>query len=262
MKLNFIDMLGQELELKEFPKRIVSLVPSQTELLFDLGLDGEVLGITKFCIHPEVWFRNKTRVGGTKNVSFEKVKSLNPDLIIANKEENEKDQIEKLAAIAPIWVSDVADLTSALHMIKGIGSLVNKSDLATTLIDEIQYNFISIRKSTQQLKVLYLIWENPWMSVGSDTFIHDMISRIGWQNVAENQKRYPILSKEEIIDAQPDLILLSSEPFPFKEKHIHYFNEVLPNSKVMLVDGEMFSWYGSRLKHSATYFADLVEKIF
>lgn len=255
-------MIGQEVHLERFPKKIVSLVPSQTELLFDLGLEKEVVGITKFCIHPEAWFRNKKRVGGTKNISIEAIESLSPDLIIANKEENVKEQIEQLAATTPVWVSDVSDLISALNMIKHVGEIVNKPKQSHILIDEIQSCFQTLESNAQRLKVLYLIWQYPWMSVGSDTFIHDMISRIGWQNVAENQKRYPILSKEEIIAAQPDLILLSSEPFPFKEKHIHYFNEVLPNSKVMLVDGEMFSWYGSRLKHSATYFADLVEKIF
>ncbi len=251
-------MIGQEVHLEPFPKKIVSLVPSQTELLFDLGLEKEVVGITKFCIHPEVWFRNKKRVGGTKNISIEAIKSLSPDLIIANKEENVKEQIEQLAATTPVWVSDVSDLISALNMIKHVGEIVNKPKQAHILIDEIQSCFQTLESNVQKLKVLYLIWQNPWMSVGSDTFIHDMICRMGWQNVAENLKRYPVFSEDEIIVAQPDVVLLSSEPFPFKEKHIQILKNILPASKVLLVDGEMFSWYGSRLRLSSAYFKELI----
>lgn len=257
----FIDMIGQEVHLKRFPKRIVSLVPSQTELLFDLGLDNEVVGITKFCIHPEAWFRSKKRVGGTKNIAIEAIKSLSPDLIIANKEENVKEQIEQLASTAPVWVSDVSDLTSALSMINQIGEIVDKPKQAQILIDEINSGFQTLESNAQKLKVLYLIWQNPWMTVGSDTFIHDMICRMGWQNVAENQKRYPVFSEDEMIAAQPDIVLLSSEPFPFKEKHIQILKNILPTSKVLLVDGEMFSWYGSRLKMSSAYFKELLISI-
>src|SRR3954454_13457271 len=137
----YTDQLGREIELLRYPpNKIISLVPSQTELLYDLGLDEEIIGITKFCVHPEHWFKNKERVGGTKNVNIENIQSLKPDLIFANKEENVKEQIEQLETIAPVWISDITTFEDALQMIKCIGEITNTTSKAETLITQIIAN--------------------------------------------------------------------------------------------------------------------------
>ncbi|MCF8277165.1 MAG: helical backbone metal receptor [Flavobacteriales bacterium] len=253
-----IDQLGRRLELVSSPQRIVSLVPSQTELLFDLGLVERVVGITKFCVHPDHWFYSKTRVGGTKKLDFEAIHNLKPDLIIANKEENNKEEIESLEKDFPVWVSDVNNLDSALEMIRLIAE-VTKTD-SSKLTQEIQSGFSQLRPIQPQKKVLYLIWKNPYMVAGSDTFVHDMMLRCGFEN-AVTDKRYPELNEEEIVQLNPELILLSSEPFPFAEKHIQQLQNLLPKATIKLVDGEIFSWYGSRLKLAVPYFGDLVKSI-
>ena len=252
------DMMGREVLLEGIPKRIVSLVPSQTELLYDLGLDEEVVGITKFCVHPESWFRTKTRVGGTKQVHIEKVAALRPDLIIANKEENVKEQIEALEAIAPVWCSDIHTLADALVMIKEVGTLVNKKEKANEIAGQIQTDFASLLPWVLARNVAYGIWRNPWMWAGGDTFISDIIRRMGWQNALTAISRYPELSLDTLKEHQPEIVLLSSEPYPFKEQHIAEIQTVLPDTKVLLVDGEMFSWYGSRLLQVPAYLKSLI----
>jgi ABC-type Fe3+-hydroxamate transport system substrate-binding protein len=250
--------IGQPLQ--HIPKRIISLVPSQTELLFDLGLDEETIGITKFCVHPEEWFRSKTRVGGTKTINVDKIKELQPDLIIANKEENVKEQIESLSSIAPVWVSDIHNLEGALEMIRTIGRLTNRYEKAEIIAKLIQHRFDSLNLSTKKkLNTLYLIWRKPWMSIGSDTFIHQMMHIAGLENVCKYLTRYPELTDEEIVKLNPDLVLLSSEPYPFKEKHIDELQQLLPGAKIMLADGEMFSWYGSRLLHTPAYLEEFLQ---
>ncbi|MNX93553.1 Vitamin B12-binding protein precursor [compost metagenome] len=252
------DMMGQELRLEGIPRRIVSLVPSQTELLYDLGLEEEVVGITKFCIHPEAWFRAKARVGGTKTVHFDRVQALQPDLIIANKEENVQDQVEALRAIAPVWVSDIRSPEDNLEMIRQIGLITGTLPKAEAIIQQLQSDFATLPLANcLGRKVAYLIWYNPVMAAGNDTFIHEVLSRIGFENVLKDTPRYPELNMEALQQLQPELLLLSSEPFPFAEKHIKIFQEHLPETTIMLVDGELFSWYGSRMLHAVTYFNEL-----
>jgi ABC-type Fe3+-hydroxamate transport system substrate-binding protein len=264
--MRFTDQLQRTIQLEAIPKRIVSLVPSQTELLFDLGLHNEVVGITKFCIHPTEWFKTKTRVGGTKNVNIAKAAQLQPDLIIANKEENVKEDIEALEKIAPVWISDIKTLDDALMMIKSVGEITNTSDKATQIIDAIKngFNALQTYKVSKNLigfstlkSCCYLIWQNPYMTVGEDTFINNMLGYCGMRNVFASQKRYPVIDIEALQKAKPEIVLLSSEPFPFKQKHIDELQLILPTSKILLVDGEMFSWYGSRLLESSRYFKRL-----
>jgi ABC-type Fe3+-hydroxamate transport system substrate-binding protein len=242
--------------------RIVSLVPSQTELLFDLGLDEQVVGITKFCIHPTEWFKTKTRVGGTKNINLAAIKKLNPTLIIANKEENVKEQIEELANHYPVWLTDINNLDDALKMIEDIGVLTNSSTKAHHLTQKIKNNFEELTKVKISINTCYLIWQNPYMTVGGDTFIHDMLQKSGFKNLFKNENRYPEISISQLQISNCQLLLLSSEPFPFKQKHIDELQEHLPNAKILLVDGEMFSWYGSRLVKAPQYFQELIDKIY
>jgi ABC-type Fe3+-hydroxamate transport system substrate-binding protein len=235
--------------------KIISLIPSITELLFDLGLEDEVVGITKFCVHPQTWFRNKTRIGGPKSIDIEKINLLQPDLIIANKEENVKEQIEQLQS-RNVIVTDVNNYEEALEMIQSVGRLVRKEVEALHLIKSIQQKFSSLQIKEQKTAA-YLIWKAPYMTIGHDTFIHSMMERAGFKNVFSQWNRYPTITIDELKNLQPEYILLSSEPYPFKQKHIEELSPMLPHQKMMLVDGEMFSWYGSRMLLAAEYFGQL-----
>jgi ABC-type Fe3+-hydroxamate transport system substrate-binding protein len=259
----FTDHLGNIIELDTYPRRIISLVPSQTELLFDLGLDEEVIGLTKFCVHPNEWFTTKTRVGGTKTVHIEKVKSLRPDLIIANKEENVKEQIEELKQLAPVYVTDISNLEDALPMIIDIGNLTNRLEQASALKDQIESGFNELsafirQQSSSPIKTAYLIWKDPYMAAGSGTFINDMLERCGFENVFHESGRYPEIEISELASLNCQLLLLSSEPYPFKQKHIDELQPLLPHVEIVLADGEMFSWYGSRLLYAIHYFKKLI----
>lgn len=239
------------------PQRIISLVPSITELLYDLELDDEVIGITKFCVHPDKWFRTKTRIGGTKNINIEKIKLLHPDLIIANKEENVKEQVESLSNLYPVWLTDITDLDDALKMIKACAYITGKKEKVEMIIRNIKNSFVQNIPDNKFKKALYLIWQNPYMSIGGDTFINDMLKKAGFKNSLQDKTRYPSLTNDEIIALNPEYVLLSSEPFPFKQKHIDEMQSLLPDAKIKLVDGEMFSWYGSRMMYAAPYFKTL-----
>jgi iron complex transport system substrate-binding protein len=257
--MEFIDQMNRTIRLEKTPRRIVSLVPSQTELLYDLGCKDRVVGITKFCIHPDKWFREKTRVGGTKQLNFDRIAQLEPDLIIANKEENTKDDIERLALDYPVYISDISNVDDALKMIQAIGQIVNESNRAQVLSNQILNDY----QSWPQLdgKVLYFIWANPFMVAGKNTFIGQVLSDLGLENAIDDPNaRYPELSELELSQLDLEYVFLSSEPFPFKEKHIKRL-EKLTQSKVLLVDGEMFSWYGSRMLKMKSYFETLVNTL-
>lgn len=251
--------MGREVEISFPPSRIISLVPSQTELLADLGLEDEVVGITKFCIHPIEWFKTKTRIGGTKKVNREKVLELNPDLIVANKEENTKEDIEWLAERFPVWISDIKTLEDALEMIEAVGSITNKEAEAYAISQKIDSSFKVLKANIKHGKrVAYLIWKNPLMAAGRNTFINEMLEAGGFENaICEPESRYPELTDEQLQSLNPEVVFLSSEPFPFKGKHTEELRSKFPKLKFVEVDGELFSWYGSRLLKSAAYFDSL-----
>ena len=257
----FKDQLNRTIQLPYSPQRIISVVPSQTELLHYLGLKKEVIGITKFCVHPNNWFRSKTRVGGTKTLNLDKIRSLQPDLIIANKEENDQTQIETLTKEFPVWISDINSIENAFAMIQGVGEITKTPALAQQLITD-------VRKGLERISPLcnipaaYFIWRGPWMVAGHNTYITDLMNHCGMVNVFTNQtSRYPEVTPQEIMAAKPQLILLSSEPYPFKQKHMAELQALCPQAKILLVDGEMFSWYGSRMLHAVGYLKDLIAKI-
>ncbi len=260
MNIKYTDQIGKEIEINHPAKRIVSLVPSQTELLFDLGLSEEVIGITKFCVHPKSWFANKTRIGGTKNPDIEKILSLEPDLIIANKEENVEEHILALEAKVPVWTSDVKNFDEALNMIQNVGEITGKSEKAKELVDVISTN-VELLEKVEGKSVAYLIWRNPYMTVGGDTFISNLLTRVGFKNVFEKQLRYPQTIMEEIKRKNPDYLFLSSEPYPFKQEHIEELQKHMPDVKFMLVDGEKFSWYGSHMLKFGEYWNQLKKEL-
>ncbi len=245
----FVDGLGRRVVLPAAPRRVVSLVPSQTELLAHLGLDEEVVGLTRYCVHPAGWRERKAIVGGTKKARTALVAPLAPDLILANKEENTREDVEALEALSPVFVTDVRDLEGALVMIRDVGALVGRLPAAERLIEEISASFEALPAFAPR-RALYLIWREPLMTVGADTFIHDIMARGGLVNVFGDRSRYPALTEDEVRGARPEVILLSSEPYPFKAAHAEAISAIAPEARVLLVDGEPFSWYGSRLRQT------------
>jgi len=259
--LDFTDDLGRIIKFEEKPKRIISLVPSITELLYDLGLEEEIIAVTKFCKYPKEKIKTVEKIGGTKDFDLEKIRSLKPDLIIAVKEENDKERTLEIAKEFPLCVFDITDIDSALSSILKIGKLTGVEENAKKIMQEIT-NKIQAFSTPKAKKVCYLIWENPMMTIGKNTFISEMLQLAGYENVfSEKKENYFSVSNEELKSKETDLIFLSSEPFPFKEKHQKQFQKQFPNSKVVLVDGEMFTWYGSRILKAIDYFRLLNEKI-
>lgn len=251
------DHIGHQISLSGPAQRIVSTVPSQTEVLADLGLEVEVVGITEFCVHPTGWLDQKELIGGTKNINTKRVLSLEPDLVIANKEENQKRHIDRLSDKVPVWTSDVQSIDDALDMIKALGNLTGKTERATYLVEDIK----NTRDGYQRPdfgSALYFIWKDPLMVAGNDTFIHAMMKEAGFTNAVKTN-RYPSLSLPDIVTISPDYILLSSEPFPFDQSHLADLKRLCPESKIDIVDGEMFSWYGSRLNKAYQYFENKKE---
>ncbi len=243
-------------------QRIVSLVPSITELLYSLGLDAEVIGITKFCVHPSYWLSSKKNIGGTKNLRIEDIIKLQPDLVIASKEENLKIEVDALSQDSDVLLTDVISVADGLQLVKDVGKVTGKEQSANDLAQNIEIAFAALHqrhlKAESLVSVVYLIWQEPYMTVGGDTFIHNMMSAAGFNNLFTNNTRYPIVTVQELESLKPDYIFLSSEPYPFKDSHREELQKKLPDSKIVLVDGEMFSWYGSRMLVFPKY---IIEKL-
>lgn len=258
------DQLNRKIPIKDVPKRIISLVPSQTELLVDLGLETSIVGITKFCVHPSHLRKEKTIVGGTKQIRVEQIKALQPDIILCNKEENTKEIISELEHLAPIHISDIYNLEDAFELIKIYGEIFEVGEKAFKIIQDIKTErkiFQNYFQGKKPLKAAYFIWKKPWMVVASNTFINAMLNEAGFENVFQNETRYPEVELNHSSLKEAEIILLSSEPYPFKQRYVSELKEKFLNQKVVIVDGELFSWYGSRLKNSYTYFTQLQNKI-
>nr|WP_297911994.1 helical backbone metal receptor [uncultured Allomuricauda sp.] len=253
------DQMGRQLCLKQPLSRIVSLNPSQTETLVDLGLEHHIVGLTKFCVHPFHLRQSKTIVGGTKKVDFAKIRHLKPDIILCNKEENTKEMVDTLAKEYPVHVTNVSNLQDALEMIHHYGQLFNCPKEAQKLCNRIlseKTEFESLIKKNEPKRVAYFIWKNPWMVCGGGTFINDMLQLNGYKNAFDDSERYPEVNLDDLKRRAVDLVLLSSEPYPFKEKNKVELEKHL-GIHVKLVDGTYFSWYGSRLKDAFRYFRSL-----
>ena len=269
MSKSFIDQIGNHHVFETTPKRIVSLVPSQTELLYDLGLGESIVGITKFCVHPFHFKSTKKIIGGTKKVHFEKIRLLQPDIIIANKEENTLEIVEELSKICSVWVTDIITIEDNLQMITDFGILFNKRTESQKWIDKINFarnDFNHFMKDKTAQKVAYFIWANPYMVAAGNTFINEMLKLNKFENIYDNhpkyEGRYPeVVVQKMRIQGDPDLVLLSSEPFPFTDEHAFELGRHTHHAKTVFVDGEMFSWYGSRIVKAFDYFKKMHQKI-
>lgn len=263
--IQFKDQIGNLHTFESTPKRIVSIVPSQTELLYDLGLEDSIVGITKFCVHPIHFKTTKKIVGGTKNIRFEKVKELQPDVIIANKEENTKEIVEELSKICPVIVTDLKTIEDNLEMIVAFGKLFNKRIEAQKWTDKIDFayqDFKQFIKDEPVKKIAYFIWKNPYMVAGKDTFINTLLELNHFENIYKEKGRYPEIDLKKIrLEGDPDLIFLSSEPYPFKDEDAFEVGRFTHHAKTVFIDGEMFSWYGSRILKAFEYFKQLHNKL-
>jgi len=230
----------------KFSGRIVSLVPSLTELLIDLGLKEQIVGRTRFCILPEDKVGGIPVIGGTKNPRLDKIRALKPDIIIANHEENRKEDIIQLQSEFRVFLTDIRSVQDAIQSIRDIGNLFGISEQTQSLTQKIELEYNN-RPQCQPKSSLYLIWREPWMGVGTDTYINDVMQHWRLSNVLHSKNRYPEIDLEHTTFDQPELILLSSEPFPFKTKHANEMRTYFPGARFELVDGKWFSWYGSRM---------------
>ena len=256
--MQFEDMVLRSIELSTTPDRIISLIPSVTELLFDLGLGDEVVGITDYCIYPKGKLDRFARIGGTKNPNIERIKALNPDIIIADKNENTRARVEALMDVAPVYVIEVNHYEDALEMILRLGSLFDKEKRSQELVREIEQGFVKLKPKISAKRVFFPIWKNPCMSINRDTFIHSMIEKIGYVNVcADREKHYPVIKEEELKELKPDYVFLPSEPCSYTAEDVEDCKRLFPDSKVLAVDGQMFAWYGSRLLYASRYFMEL-----
>jgi len=249
------DQMNRTVEIPDDCQRIISLVPSQTELLIDLGLKDKLIGVTKFCIHPKGIKDSKTIIGGTKNFKIDLIRKLNPDLIIGNKEENYQEGIEELEKEFPLWMSDIYNLADAKDMIKQIGIITNSKKNSTTIVEMIEKEESQLAPVLPKT-ALYFIWKNPFMVAGSNNYINDMMRLAGYRNICNTVdfSRYPSLTPTDIAKLQPETILLSSEPFPFQKKHVAEMKQLVPEATIQIVDGELYSWYGSRIIKALKFF--------
>ncbi len=247
------DQLNNTITVSQIPQRIVSIIPSQSEFLWQIGVREQLVGITKFCIHPTKMYTTIERVGGTKKLNLAKIRALKPDLIIANKEENNKEEIELLQKEFNVWISDIYNFKDAFKMMKQLGIILNKVHETKKLINEIEISLKPIKHFFNLQSVTYFIWNKPYMLAANTTYINFILNYIGLKNAAQNLERYPEVTIEQLKKLNPQLVFLSSEPFPFKQKQVLELQQHLPNAKILIVDGEMFSWYGSRLSHLAEY---------
>jgi len=259
--IKITDDLGRKLSIPFPPQRIISTVPSTTEFLFDLGVGDRLISRTRFCRYPKEKIEKLPNIGGPKNLHVDKIRLLNPDLILANEEENNKEQIEALFEEFPVYVCKVRNYDEALKNILNTGKITGSEPKAYEIANKIHADFMQLPLNLKSLRVLYFIWKDPYMAAGKDTFINSMIEGCGFSNAIEgNETRYPKLTSEEIQNLKPDIVFLSSEPFPFDQSHIQKIQDLLPNSKIELVDGEMFSWYESHLLKAGSYFKNLILK--
>ncbi len=248
--------------------RIVSLCPSLTELVFDLGLGGSIVGVTKFCVHPADGVRTVEKVGGTKTPKTERILELRPDLVLMNEEENRLEDAESLrAGGVECHVSFPKTAIDAADMVRSIGEATGRPDEAERIAHEIEEKAREAREGgtgLPRVRYVYLIWREPLMSVSSDTFISDLLRLPGGDNVfGAKPMRYPVVEAEELAVAAPHAVLLSTEPFPFQEKHV---DEIARGTGLApeifhIVDGELLSWHGSRTPRGIEYAARVIESV-
>jgi len=264
-----VDASGVAVELPRPPRRIVSLVPSTTEILCALGLGEALVGITVYCVEPRDVVRGKTRIGGEKNPDLEKIRTLEPDLVIANIEENVRDDIDRLRAWSiPVWVTYPRTVAEGIQLIGELGELTGAPARAAELLRDIEPLHERVRMATARrppVTVFYPIWRGPYMTINGDTYIHDMLKVCGARNIfADRPERYPTVTLDEVAARRPDVILLPDEPFRFRRAHLADFAKytdvpAVRDGRIRLVDGKPFSWHGPRIAEALRRLPGLID---
>ncbi len=258
MPRTFTDARDQKVSLPQPPQRIVSLVPSTTESLFALGAGPRVVGVTRFCVHPADQLAGLVRVGGTKQVELDRIEALQPDLVLGNAEENTREIFDAVGARWPLFVAFPRTVDQALDDLLDLGRMLDLEDRAEAAVAGIRA--ARVAPPPVRRRAVYLIWRDPWMAVSPDTFIAALLAEAGIDIIPLGDQRYPTVTPGQLAALDPDLVLLSSEPFPFKQRHADELAELsgLPPDRLRLVDGELCSWHGTRLRAAFPYLAELV----
>ncbi|MDM1046415.1 ABC transporter substrate-binding protein [Myroides sp. 1354] len=260
------DQLGREHRFEQSPKRIVSLVPSLTETLFDLGLEDELVGITTACMHPYQLRVTKTSIGEPKKVDIEQIQLMQPDVVVASPTENTMEDIERLQAICPVWLVDVRTMDQNFQLIELLGQLFNKRTEARKWMDKISFgqkdlmDFVSERPG---FKVAYFIGKDPFVVAGEGTFIQELLELNKFENVyADRVELYPEVEIKKIrIQGDPELVFLPSMPYAFQEEDAFEIGRFTHHGKTIFVEGEMFSWYGTRVCKAFDYFKQIHNRL-
>lgn len=248
------DQLGRNVTYRFPPQRIISFAPAITETLFSLGLGEKIVGRTRFCVHPKGIVEHVVNVGGTKDVKMDRVHDLQPDLIIVEKEENTKEMVAQLEQYYPVYAFEIQSVSDALQMIQDLGTVVNQKQETISLLQKINNRFAKFPKIYEGSRVAYVIWQNPYMVVGNNTYIQSLLEKLGFINpFVVMDGRYPTVTTADFRQARLDYILLATEPFPFQDKHLSTFAELAPKATIKIVDGEMF-WYGVKMLEAIPYF--------
>jgi len=264
-----VDASGVAVELPRPPRRIVSLVPSTTEILCALGLGEALVGITVYCVEPRDVVRGKTRIGGEKNPDLEKIRTLEPDLVIANIEENVRADIDRLRAWSiPVWVTYPRTVAEGIQLIGELGELTGSPVRAAELLRDFEPLLERVMMATARrppVAVFYPIWRGPYMTINGDTYIHDMLKVCGARNIfADRPERYPTVTLDEVAARRPDVILLPDEPFRFRRAHLADFAKyadvpAVRDGRIRLVDGKPFSWHGPRIAEALRRLPGLID---
>ncbi|HEU5393471.1 MAG TPA: cobalamin-binding protein [Candidatus Methylomirabilis sp.] len=253
----FRDALGREVSVPVLPRRVVSLIPSVTEICFALGAGDRVVGVTSFCTEPPAGVAEKVRVGGEKNPDLERIRRLRPDLVIANVEENRKPDVDALAeSDIPVYVIYPRGVGEGITLLRTLGELLGvpaAGEAQAARVEAALEEVRRLRAGCAPLRVFCPIWKNPWMACNRDTYVHDVLVTCGGENItAERPERYPRVTLEEVAAAAPEVILLPDEPFRFGPKHLPLFS-VFPgmpavrDGRLYCIDGKWISWYGPRM---------------
>ncbi|MGH7865193.1 MAG: helical backbone metal receptor [Candidatus Binataceae bacterium] len=274
-EIRVADDLGFRVELAAPPRRIVSLVPSWTETLFALGLHREVVGVTRFCSQPVDKVAPLPRVGGTKNPDIAAITGLRPDLVIANAEENRREDVERLRTEGiAVFTTYPRTIAQAVESILRLGRVLARMAQADTLAREIVRSVSAIEAglgvwSKMRLRTFCPIWKNPWMAFNADTYAHDVLRMLGFNNVyAAAGERYPATTLDDALGRRPDVILLPDEPYLFGDRDVEEIKSLLPaplSRRVLIVSGRDLHWYGvhmvNGLRSLATRLARVRESV-
>jgi ABC-type Fe3+-hydroxamate transport system substrate-binding protein len=248
--MKITDHLNRTVILKSKPERVVSMVPSLTETLADLGLAENLVAVTRFCKYPSNVVNTLPKIGGPKNINLEKIIDLKPDFVVAVKEENNKKQVLSLAEHVPVFVFDINTLEDSFDMLQLLGTIFEIQEISAQWIKRIKEKLEILKPSVVAEKTLYMIWKKPWMAAGKSTFIGSMMQVAGFNNLISG--RYPEISENEMRKA--DAILLATEPYHFNENDRKQLQEMFSGTRVIIVDGEMFTWYGTHMLKAFDYF--------